>query len=96
VEQLTVGSIFLYIMCSQLAAGLSMIRIKDVNSGLSVGFPLLLSIIVTFLPEAVLCNFPSILRPIIGNGFVLGVLITILMEHVILREKGSRNQLWRK
>jgi xanthine/uracil permease len=96
IPRVIVGSIFLYIMCSQLAAGLSMIRIKDVNSGLSVGFPLLLSIVVTFLPEAVISNFPSILRPVIGNGFVLGVLITILMEHVILREKGSRNQLWRK
>lgn len=85
IPKVVIGSVFLFIMCSQVAVGISMIKLKDTNSGLVIGFPLLLSIIVTFLPEAVLTSFPEMLRPILGNGFVLGVLIAMLMEHLILR-----------
>ncbi|MEM1577055.1 MAG: solute carrier family 23 protein [Archaeoglobaceae archaeon] len=85
IPKVVIGSVFLYIMCSQVAVGIPMIKFKDTASGFVIGFPLLLSIIVTFLPESVLTSFPEILRPIIGNGFVLGVLVAMLMEHVILR-----------
>ena len=30
---------------------------------------------------------PSMLRPLIGNGFVMGVLTVILLEHVIFNKK---------
>ncbi len=30
---------------------------------------------------------PSILRPIVGNGFVMGVVLVVLLEHVIVRRK---------
>jgi len=30
---------------------------------------------------------PSLLRPIVGNGFVMGIIVVLLLEHLVLREK---------
>lgn len=78
-----VGSVFLYVMCSQVGVALSMIKPKDPESGSVIGFPILLALIITFLPEEVILSFPEFVRPILGNSFVMGVLTAMLLEHVI-------------
>ncbi|NLJ55618.1 MAG: xanthine permease, partial [Firmicutes bacterium] len=45
------------------------------------------SIIVSFLPDGVLETFPVFLRPLLGNGFVVGVLAVMIMEHLIFKKK---------
>ncbi|MGI5823374.1 MAG: uracil-xanthine permease family protein [Dethiobacteria bacterium] len=86
-----VGGVFLYIMCSQIAAGLIMVfdaqKGFHFEDGLVIGLPLMLSIIISFLPDGVLETFPVFLRPLLGNGFVVGVLAVVLMEHLIFRKK---------
>ncbi|MEM2070951.1 MAG: solute carrier family 23 protein [Archaeoglobaceae archaeon] len=86
IPRVVVGSIFFYIMCSQIAISLSMLKVEDFNSGLSIGFPILLAIFVTFLPQNILNSIPEFLRPILGNGFVVGVLTAILMDKIILKK----------
>lgn len=49
--------------------------------------PILTGILVAFLPADVVSAFPSHLRPILGNGFVMGVLVSLLLEHVIFRTR---------
>ena len=88
-----IGGVFLYIMCSQVAAGLVMVTgtgkgFRFVN-GLVIGLPLMLSIVVSFLPDNVLNTFPVILRPLLGNGFVVGVLAVLIMEHLIFKENNT-------
>ena len=86
-----IGATLIYIMCSQIAAGL----IVAFNSkggfkfenGLVIGLPLMLSILISFLPQNVLTTFPVSLKPVIGNGFVVGVISVLIMEHIIYREK---------
>jgi xanthine/uracil permease len=96
IPQAVVGSILLYIMCSQLAAGLIMATDTEggfnFESGLVIGLPLMLSIIISFLPDSIVSTFPVILRPILGNGFVVGVLAVLIMEHLIFREKVGSHQ----
>lgn len=87
IPKAVIGSIFLYIMVSQLSLAFSMLKVEDIESGLAVGFPVLLAVLITFLPETALRSFPEVLRPILGNSFLLGVLTAILMEHMILRNR---------
>lgn len=86
-----IGSALIYILCSQIAAGLqlafSSIKKFKFENGLVLGLPLMLSIIISFLPEDALATFPLSLRPILGNGFAIGVIAVIIMEHIIYREK---------
>ncbi|MDD2555689.1 MAG: solute carrier family 23 protein [Syntrophaceticus sp.] len=96
IPQVVVGGILLYIMCSQLAAGLSMVIQSEegfnFEKGLVIGLPLMLSIIISFLPNSVLSTFPAVLRPILGNGFVVGVLVVLIMEHLIFKKKDVSQQ----
>jgi xanthine/uracil permease len=86
-----VGIVLLYLMGSQFSAGIMMITEHEekvkFNEGVILGFPLLLAVIISFLPDSVISGFPGMLRPIIGNGFVMGVLCVIILEHWILKEK---------
>ena len=83
------GTMLLYILCYQVSAGLIVAlgpgKEFSVESGLVVGLPLLLGIIFSFLPEDVIHSFPPLLRPLIGNGFVVGVLASLVMEHLVFK-----------
>lgn len=88
VPSVVVGTILLYIMCSQLAAGLmvafgtSGFTFRD---GLVIGIPMMVSILVSYLPAAVTATFPPLFMPIAGNGFVMGVLAVLVLEHIVYR-----------
>lgn len=88
-----IGSTFTYILCSQLASGFLLAfnstESFKLENGLVLGLPLMLSIIISFLPENVIATFPLWLKPILGNGFVIGVIAVLIMEHVIYVEKRS-------
>ncbi|ABO49770.1 Xanthine/uracil/vitamin C permease [Desulforamulus reducens MI-1] len=91
IPSVVVGSVMIYIMCSQISAGLLVI-FSSMNEfkfeyGLVIGLPLMLGLIVSFLPADILNTFPPSVRPIMGNGFVVGVVSVILMEHVIYKVK---------
>ncbi|OPY86471.1 MAG: putative purine permease YbbY [Syntrophus sp. PtaU1.Bin208] len=89
VPSIVVGTILIYILSSQIAAGLMMIfeSIEEfrLSDGLIIGLPLMLATIIAFLPAAFLSGLPSVLRPILGNGFVVGITAVLLMEHWIFR-----------
>lgn len=78
-----IGSVFIYILCSQIGVAISMV--KSQKSGAVIGFPILLAVIIAFLPEEVLSSFPEVLRPILGNSFVMGVITAMILEHVVFR-----------
>lgn len=86
---LITGSIILYIMCSQVAAGLvictNSLEEFKLEHGLIMGLPLLLGIVISFLPDHVLTDFPDLLRPVLSNGFAVGVFTVLIMEHLIFR-----------
>lgn len=92
VPAVVVGTVLFYIMIAQLAAGLMMaFGTGDFSfqDGLIIGTPLMVSIIVSFLPATVKATFPSLLIPIIGNGFVMGVMTVLIMEHLLYRTNAS-------
>lgn len=85
-----IGVVLLFILCSQVAAGLVLFLESGgdrFEGGLVVGLSVMLGTIVAFLPAALLDTFPAPLRPILGNGFVVGVSAALLLEHVVFRRK---------
>ncbi|OPY83141.1 MAG: putative purine permease YwdJ [Syntrophorhabdus sp. PtaU1.Bin153] len=91
IPPVVVGSVLVYILSYQVAAGLIVAfkpgEVFELRDGLVVGLPALLGTVVAFLPAPVLSSFPPVLRPIIGNGFVIGVLATLILEHGIFSLK---------
>ncbi len=90
VPAVVVGTILLYIMSAQLAAGL-MVAFGSggfsFQDGLIISIPAMVSIVVSYLPGAVKAAFPPVLLPVLGNGFVVGVLTVMILEHVIYRPR---------
>ncbi|MHB1419896.1 MAG: uracil-xanthine permease family protein [Bacillota bacterium] len=89
IPSLITGSIIIYIMCSQISSGL-LVAFNSMDGfkfehGLTMGLPLMLGLIISFLPAEVVNTFPLLLKPIIGNGFVVGVISVLIMEHVIFK-----------
>lgn len=82
-----IGSVLLYIMSTQIVAGLMMAfrKVKNITfeGGLVIGLPLILGIIISFLPSEVTAMFPANLRPILGNGFVVGSLTVLILDHLV-------------
>ena len=78
-------------MGTQLAAGFEMVRstgsVTEFRHGMIIALPLLFNVVMTFAPESAIATIPEIIRPIVGNGFVMGVIIILLLEHIFLRDK---------
>ena len=85
------GTVLLFLMCTQLSAGFEIIRnsgcIKEFRHGMIIALPLLFNVIMTFAPADAIGAIPQIIRPIVGNGFVMGVIVILLLEHIFLRDK---------
>ena len=94
VPSVVIGAVLLYIVCTQIAAGLVVAfearREVRMDDGLILGLPILLGTLIAFLPPEVLSAFPGGLRPVLGNGFAVGVTAALLMEHVIFA--GNKRQ----
>ncbi len=87
IPPVVVGTMFIYILCYQIAAGL-MVAVGPgaeftLESGLTIGLSVLLGTIFSFFPHHVIETFPALLRPLMGNGFVIGVLTSLVLEHLV-------------
>ncbi len=82
-----IGVILLYLMGTQLAASFHIMTADKsaatFDDGLIIGLPIMIAILFTAIPmEAI----PQIIRPIMGNGFVMGVLTVMILEHIIFKK----------
>lgn len=82
-----IGVILLYVLIAQIGAAILVAiesdAIRTVDDGVIVGLPILLGTVIAFLPSAVAGQLPTVIRPLISNGFVVGVLFVLLLEHVL-------------
>lgn len=90
-----IGCILLFIMCTQVAAGLATafaaMEQPYFDYALLIGLPVLIGTMTAFLPAEITSAFPAQLRPILANGFVTGVVVSLLLEHVIFRTNRRGN-----
>jgi len=54
---------------------------------LVVGLPVLVGTLASLLPQAFLNQLPEALQPILGNGLVVGLVLVLLLEHVLMKER---------
>lgn len=88
---LVIGAIMFYLMVTQLASGFHLMQkqkaVIDFESAIIISFPIMLAVLISFLPANIVESIPSIVRPILTNGFVMGVIMVIVCEHFIFRKK---------
>jgi xanthine/uracil permease len=91
IPPIIIGVVFLYVLCLIFSSGLYVLFESgmklDFEDFLVIVFPVLLGTFIAFLPDNSMNSIPSMLKPIIGSGFVMGVLMAIIMEHMIFRKK---------
>ncbi len=85
------GALLLYLMAAQLASSLALLAVgpglADFGAGLTVGLPLLVGLIIAFTPAEAFLDLPGTLQPIVENGFVMGTVVAMLLEHVIFKSR---------
>lgn len=81
-----IGVILLFLMGTQLAASLEMIHstrsVQSFSDGMTIGLPLMMAMLFQLMPRGIA---PQIIEPLVGNGFAMGVIVVILLEHLINR-----------
>jgi xanthine/uracil/vitamin C permease len=85
------GTVLLYLMATQIAAGLNMMQaskaVPTFKDGMILGIPIMFNIILSFAPQQAIDTIPALLRPIVGNGFVMGIIVILLLEHLLLKRE---------
>lgn len=87
-----IGALMTYLMGTQVASGL-VLAVKDRPGGLQyedalvIGASTLLGVIAVFLPDQTIQSMHPSLKPLIGNGLVVGVISAIILEHIVLRKR---------
>jgi xanthine/uracil permease len=89
VPSLIIGCILFFILSFQVAAGLALFLKSNKGDlwegGLIIGLSIMIGTAIAFLPDHALNAIPAMLRPIVGNGFVMGVFTALVLEHLIFR-----------
>ena len=83
-----IGVILLYLMGTQLAAAFNMLitskSVLSFDDALIIGLPVMVAMLFGAVPMDVV---PAVVRPILGNGFVMGVITVMLLEHILLKKR---------
>ena len=83
-----IGVILLYLMGTQLAAAFNMLitskSVLSFDDALIIGLPVMVAMLFGAVPMDVV---PAVVRPILGNGFVMGVITVMLLEHLLLKRR---------
>jgi uracil permease len=89
-----IGALLLFLMSATVFASLSLLVPKGQalswSDGVVVGLAMIVGLLVAFMPPAAKDALPPLLRPVLANGFVAGLAIALIMEHVMFRKKRPR------
>ncbi|MDD2557422.1 MAG: solute carrier family 23 protein [Desulfuromonadaceae bacterium] len=91
IPSVVIGTVLLYVLCAQVATGLMVVYHQTTavryEHGLSIGLAVLVGTSVAYLPPEAVNTLPQLLRPMLGNGFVVGVLLCLMLEHLVFRKR---------
>jgi xanthine/uracil permease len=92
VPTLITGCLVIFMMSSQFSAALHLFLTMHMKktyafqTGILIATGILVGTAITLMPVAVLSEIPIAIRPIFGNGFLIGVVIIMIMEHIIYKD----------
>jgi xanthine/uracil permease len=88
-----VGAAMMIGLAAQIGAGISIFARKaEPLSGrdyLVIGLPILMGGLVSILPEGFFQDLPGAIRGLLKNGLVVGIVLVLLLEHVLLPDRGK-------
>lgn len=91
VPPVVIGGTLVYILTTQIAGGLTFLigstKQLEFDDFLVLGMPIILAIVVAFLPPQAIESLPALIRPVVGNSFVMGVIAVIFLEHVVFKRR---------
>jgi uracil permease len=86
-----VGATLFVTLAAQMGVGISLIvregNDMTVRDYIVIGLPILLGTAASMLPEQFLALFPDPTRALLGNGLIVGIVVVMLLEHVVLKQK---------
>jgi uracil permease len=84
-----VGAALCVAMGGQVGAGIAIVAAKGITSRdyFVAGLPLLVGTLVGFFPSGLFDTLPGFTRVFLGNSLIVGIVMVLLLEHVLWREK---------
>ena len=83
-----IGVILLFLMGTQLAASYEMMHstrsVTTFADALTLGLPIMVAMLFQLMPKGIA---PDVIQPLVGNGFAMGVITVIVMEHIVNRQR---------
>ena len=83
-----IGVILLFLMGTQLAASYEMMHstrsATTFADALTLGLPIMVAMLFQLMPKGIA---PDVIQPLVGNGFAMGVITVIVMEHIVNRQR---------
>jgi xanthine/uracil permease len=93
IPNIVMGVVLLYVMTTQFAAGFQMLvqqkAVIGFNDGVIIGMPLMVALLISFIPGDVIAQIPAMIRPLLGNSLVMGIVMVLLMEHLVLPSENN-------
>ncbi|MGL6298984.1 MAG: hypothetical protein ACRC1M_07455 [Methanobacteriaceae archaeon] len=90
-----IAVVLMYIVTAQIGASIMLAKennsFKTMDDGIIVGLPIIIGTMIAFLPNTLIEQLPLLLRPLLGNSFVMGVIIVLLLEHLIFKKEITAN-----
>lgn len=88
-----VGSTLCVAMGGQVGAGIAVIAAQGITSRdyFVVGLPVLVGTLVGFFPSGLFETLPGFFPVFLGNSLIVGIVMVLLLEHVLWREKKARH-----
>lgn len=94
IPTVVMGALMLYLMAIQIGAGLQMMVADRVvtafDSMITVSFPILIGIFVSFAPAEFKVAVPPLLQPVLTNGFVMGIIAVLLLDNILCRGSDAK------
>jgi uracil permease len=91
-----IASVLFVALSSQFMVGINVImsgkdKIEQ-RDYFTVGLPILFGTTISILPKPFFQLFPNTLASLISNGLVMGILSSLLLEHVLFRPRNKSNK----
>jgi xanthine/uracil permease len=86
-----IGSVLLVALSSQLLVGINVMLsgkgAVDRRDYFTLGIPILLGATISIIPKPFFQLFPNAIASLVGNSLVMGILFSLLLEHVLFRPR---------
>jgi uracil permease len=84
-----VGAALCVALGGQIGAGIAIIASKNLSSRdyFVVGIPTFLGAIAGLFPRGLFSSLPGFIQVFLGNSLIVGIIVVLLLEHVLCREK---------